>query len=177
MPNQVGTSQVIRFATFEVDLQAQELRKAGLRLKLTGQPFQVLAILLEQPGTVVTRDELQKRLWPDTFVGVGHNLNTAINKIREALGDSSENPRFVETLPRRRYRFIAPITVNGESTAGVPHAAKSRSTGEPESAKRTRAPLALALLGTVVLLVAGGFWIYKRHEIPTAPHQRMLSVD
>ena len=67
MPNQVGTSQVIRFATFEVDLHAQELRKAGLRLKLTGQPFQVLAILLEQPGTVVTREELQKRLWPDTF--------------------------------------------------------------------------------------------------------------
>jgi DNA-binding winged helix-turn-helix (wHTH) protein len=111
MPNQVGTSQVIRFATFEVDLQAQELRKAGLRLRLSGQPFQVLAILLEQPGVVVTREELQKRLWPDTFVDVDHNLNTAINKIREALGDSSENPRFVETLPRRGYRFIASITV------------------------------------------------------------------
>src|SRR5438128_9557682 len=106
---QCGTSQVIRFATFEVDLQAQELRKAGLRLKLSGQPFQVLAILLEQPGTVVTREELQKRLWPDTFVDVDHNLNTAINKIREALGDSSENPRFVETLPRRGYRFIASV--------------------------------------------------------------------
>jgi DNA-binding winged helix-turn-helix (wHTH) protein len=103
MPDQVGTSQVIRFATFEVDLQAQELRKAGLRLKLSGQPFQVLAILLEQPGVVVTREELQKRLWPDTFVDVDHNLNTAINKIREALGDSSENPRFVETLPRRGF--------------------------------------------------------------------------
>jgi Tol biopolymer transport system component/DNA-binding winged helix-turn-helix (wHTH) protein len=109
MPNQVGTSQVIRFATFEVDLQAQELRKGGLRLKLTGQPFQVLAILLERPGTVVTREELQKRLWPDTFVDVDHNLNTAINKIREALGDSSENPRFVETLPRRGYRFIGEV--------------------------------------------------------------------
>src|SRR5678810_798923 len=95
MPNQVGTSQVIRFATFEVDLQAQEVRKAGLRLKLTGQPFQVLAILLEQPGTVVTREELQKRLWPDTFVDVDHNLNTAVNKIREVLGDSADNPRYV----------------------------------------------------------------------------------
>jgi len=104
---QVGASQVIRFATFEVGLQAQELRKGGLRLKLTGQPFQVLAIL-EQPGTVVMREEVQKRLWPDTFVDVDHNLNTAINKIREALGDSSENPRFVETLPRRGYRFIEP---------------------------------------------------------------------
>src|SRR5262245_43322174 len=87
MPNQVGTIQVIRFATFEVDFHGQELRKAGLRLKLSGQPFQVLAVLLEQPGIVVTREELQKRLWPDTFVDVDHNLNTAINKIREALGD------------------------------------------------------------------------------------------
>ena len=111
---QVGTSQVIRFATFEVDLQAQELRKGGLRLKLTGQPFQVLAILLEQPGVIVTREELQKRLWPDTFVDVDHNLNTAINKIREALSDSPENPRFVETLPRRGYRFIAPVDGRGE---------------------------------------------------------------
>jgi Tol biopolymer transport system component/DNA-binding winged helix-turn-helix (wHTH) protein len=100
---------VIRFATFEVDLQTQELRKSGLRLKLSGQPFQVLAILLEQPGVVVTREELQKRLWPDTFVDVDHNLNTAINKIREVLGDSAENPRFVETLPRRGYRFIGAI--------------------------------------------------------------------
>src|SRR5262249_44417870 len=115
MPNQVSTNQVIRFATFEVDLQAQELRKAGLRLKLSGQPFQVLAILLEQPGTVVTREELQRRLWPDTFVDVDHNLNTAINKIREVLGDSAENPRFVETLPRRGYRFILPL--NGAHSA------------------------------------------------------------
>jgi DNA-binding winged helix-turn-helix (wHTH) protein len=103
------TAQLLRFATFEVDLQAGELRKGGLKLKLSGQPFQVLAILLESPGMVVTREELQKRLWPDTFVDVDHNLNTAINKIREALGDSSENPRFVETLPRRGYRFIAPV--------------------------------------------------------------------
>src|SRR6187399_2869622 len=115
MPDHVGTSQVIRFATFEVDLQAQELRKGGLRLKLSGQPFQVLAILLEQPGAVVTREELQKRLWPDTFVDVDHNLNTAINKIREVLGDSSESPRFVETLPRRGYRFIAPLYIGAGS--------------------------------------------------------------
>src|SRR5215475_13881307 len=119
MPNQVGTSQLIRFDTFEVDLQAQEVRKAGLRLKLSGQPFQVLAILLARPGTVVTREELQKRLWPDTFVDVDHNLNTAINKIREALGDSSENPRFVETLPRRGYRFVAPVNGNAPSATAV----------------------------------------------------------
>src|SRR5262250_1226429 len=124
MPNQVGTSQVIRFATFEVDLQAQELRKAGLRLKLSGQPFQVLAILLERRGQVVTRDELQKRLWPDTFVDVDHNLNTAINKIREALGDTAENPRFVETLARRGYRFIG--AVNGAEQARIAEAKPTR---------------------------------------------------
>jgi DNA-binding winged helix-turn-helix (wHTH) protein len=105
----------VRFGIFEVDLQAGELRKAGLKLKLTGQPFQVLAILLERPGGVVTRDELQKRLWPDTLVDVDHNLNTAINKIREVLGDSAESPRFVETLPRRGYRFIAPLEGSGEA--------------------------------------------------------------
>jgi len=89
------------------------LRKAGVKLKLTGQPFQVLVILLERPGEVVTREELQKRLWPDTFVDVDHNLNTAINKIREVLSDSAENPRYVETLPRKGYRFIE--AVNGAS--------------------------------------------------------------
>jgi DNA-binding winged helix-turn-helix (wHTH) protein/Tol biopolymer transport system component len=172
---QVGASQVIRFATFEVDLQAEELRKGGLRLKLTGQPFQVLAILLERPGTVVTRENLQKRLWPDTFVDVDHNLNTAINKIREALGDSSENPRFIETLPRRGYRFIGPITVDGTAAAEVAHAAETRSTSGPESAARTRRLVALALLGTVVLLMAGGFWIYKRRETATTPRQRTLT--
>ena len=106
----VPSPRLVRFETFEVDLRAGELRKAGVRVKLPGQPFQVLAILLESPGEVVTREELEKRLWPDTFVDVDHNLNTAINKIREVLGDSAESPRFVETLPRRGYRFIGPLT-------------------------------------------------------------------
>ena len=110
-------AQVVRFATFEVDLRAGELRKNGLRLKFSGQPLQVLVILLERPGEVVTREELQKRLWPDTFVDVDHNLNAAINKIRETLGDSAENPRFVETLARRGYRFIAPV--EGEEPSRV----------------------------------------------------------
>ena len=106
----VPSPRLVRFETFEVDIRAGELRQAGVRLKLPFQPFQVLAILLESPGEVVTREELRKRLWPDTFVDVDHNLNTAINKIREVLGDSAENPRFVETLPRRGYRFIGPLT-------------------------------------------------------------------
>src|SRR5277367_2582876 len=101
--------RLLRFENFEVDLRSGELRKAGVKLKFGGQPFQVLIVLMEHPGEVVTRDELQKRLWPDTFVDVDHNLNTAINKIREVLGDSAESPRFVETLPRRGYRFIGEL--------------------------------------------------------------------
>ena len=101
--------RLVRFGDFEVDLRSGELHKAGVKLKFGGQPFQVLTILLEQPGEVVTREELQKRLWPETFVDVDHNLNTAINKIREILGDSAERPRFVETLPRRGYRFIGEL--------------------------------------------------------------------
>src|SRR5437588_149374 len=114
----------LAFEPFEVDLRTGELRKAGVHLKLAGQPFQVLAILLEQPGEVVTREELQKRLWPDTFVDFDHNLNTAINKIREALGDSAERPRFVETLPRRGYRFVA--QVEGTRTTEPPGASGVR---------------------------------------------------
>jgi DNA-binding winged helix-turn-helix (wHTH) protein len=113
--------RLIKFGSFEVDLPAGELRKAGKRLKLTGQPFQILSILLEHAGEVVTREELQNRLWPDTFVDVDHNLNTAVNKIREVLGDSAESPRFVETLPRRGYRFIAPMEDSGVFGTAVRH--------------------------------------------------------
>ncbi len=101
--------RLVRFGAFEADLRTGELRKNGVKLKFSGQPFQVLVILLERPGDVVTREELQKRLWPDTFVDVERNLNTAVNKIREVLGDSAETPRFIETLSRRGYRFIAPV--------------------------------------------------------------------
>ncbi|HEY6946254.1 MAG TPA: winged helix-turn-helix domain-containing protein, partial [Candidatus Acidoferrum sp.] len=118
----------VRFGVFEVDIIAGELRKNGLRLRLPAQPFQVLAILLERPGEVVTREELRERLWPgDTFVDFDHSLSTAINKIREALSDSAENPRFVETRPRRGYRFIAPVTTiervrqfSGQETVATP---------------------------------------------------------
>jgi Tol biopolymer transport system component/DNA-binding winged helix-turn-helix (wHTH) protein len=101
--------RLLRFGKFEVDVETGELRKDGVKLKFSGQPFQVLSILLERPGEVVTREQLQRRLWPDTFVDVDHNLNTAVNKIREVLGDSAEAPQFVETLPRRGYRFIGQV--------------------------------------------------------------------
>jgi DNA-binding winged helix-turn-helix (wHTH) protein len=105
-----SSSRLIRFGVFEAYLRSGELRKNGLKVRLPGQPFEVLAMMLERPGEVVTREELQKRLWPDgTFVDFDHSLNNAINKIREVLGDSAESPRFVETLARRGYRFIAPV--------------------------------------------------------------------
>src|SRR5260370_11989553 len=101
---------VIRFGPFELDLGTGELRKHGLKTRLQQQPFRVLALLLEHPGEVVTREELRQAIWPaDTFVGFDEGLDATIYKLRNALGDSSENPRFVETLPRRRYRFIAPV--------------------------------------------------------------------
>src|SRR5882724_6776806 len=110
MPPSSSESRLVRFAVFEVDLAAGELRKNGARLRLQEQPFQVLAVLLENAGRVVTREDLRQKIWPaDTFVDFDHSLNTAVNKIRDVLGDSAPSPRFVETLPRRGYRFIAPV--------------------------------------------------------------------
>jgi cholera toxin transcriptional activator len=115
VPGPQNSSRVLRFGVFEADLRAGELRKSGIKLRLTGQPFQVLAVLLERAGEVVTREELQQKLWAsDTFVDFDHSLNTAINRVREVLGDSASSPRYVETLARRGYRFIAPI--QSEST-------------------------------------------------------------
>jgi DNA-binding winged helix-turn-helix (wHTH) protein len=102
--------QVVRFSGFEVDLHARELRKAGSRVRLQDQPFHILAMLLERRGDIVTREEMRERLWPDgTFVDFEHSVNAAIKRLRAALGDTAENPRFVETLHRRGYRFVAPI--------------------------------------------------------------------
>ena len=116
MPIPHSNPRVARFGIFELDLSAGELRKSGVKLRLQGQPFQVLALLLEHAGEVVTREELQQKLWPsDTFVDFDHSLNTAINKVREALGDSASSPRYVETLARRGYRFIAPVQSDGHS--------------------------------------------------------------
>lgn len=105
-----ANARLYRFGIYEVDVRSGELRKNGAKLKLQEQPFQVLAMLLERPGEALTRDQLRQRLWPaDTFVDFDHSLNTAINKLRDALGDSAANPRFIETLAKRGYRFIAPV--------------------------------------------------------------------
>ncbi len=110
MEQPTGHARIVRFGVFEVDLRSGELHKQGLKIRLQEQPFEILAMLLEHPGDVVTREELQKKLWHgETFVDFEHGLNKAINKIREALGDSADTPRFVETLPRRGYRFVYPV--------------------------------------------------------------------
>jgi Tol biopolymer transport system component/DNA-binding winged helix-turn-helix (wHTH) protein len=164
-------ARLVRFGTFEVDLRSGELRKAGVKLKLTGQPFQVLTILLEHPGEVVTREELQNRLWPNTFVDGDHNLNTAINKIREALGDSAENPRFVETLPRRGYRFLGDVETVGDGFGGL-GAAHLRHPDVPRSPQNPQVQPAFVKAKGLrslirwlapVLLIAIAAFFYFRH--------------
>jgi Tol biopolymer transport system component/DNA-binding winged helix-turn-helix (wHTH) protein len=167
----IPDARVVRFATFEVDLRSGEVRKGGVKLKLSGQPFQVLAILLERPGEVVTREELQKRLWPDTFVDVDHNLNAAINKIREVLGDAAENPRFVETLPRRGYRFIVPVEGAGTG-ARTTENTKTKTAG---SKRRSWALSVAVLVCTLAFLAVAGLFLYKRQNASTSPKQRTLT--
>jgi TolB-like protein len=109
----------LRFGSFEVDLESREIRKQGMRIRLEEKPFQILELLLQQAGQLVTRRALREKLWPETFVGYEHCLNTAINKLRELLGDSAQSSRFIETVPRRGYRFVLPV----ETFAGANSAA------------------------------------------------------
>src|ERR1700720_3738348 len=122
MPDTTQAPAVRRFGAFEVNLQSGELRKNGMRVRLSGQPFQILAVLVERPGELVTREELRFRLWPaDTFVDFDHGLNNAVARIREVLDDSSDTPKYVETVPRRGYRFVAPVAdVSPAATAKSP---------------------------------------------------------
>jgi len=182
--------RAVRFGVFEVDFAAGELRKHGIRIKLRGeQPFQVLSILLEHPGEVITREELCKKLWPaDTFVDFEHSLATAIGKIREALGDSADNPRYIETLPRRGYRFIANVTVLSAdplnkvqpATRDIPRAEDH---GQVELASKAEVPKpqpwarawkisAFALVPALVILMA---WIVHSASRPSS-NIRSLAV-
>src|SRR5215467_2173521 len=105
-----SASRTLRFSSFEVDLRSAELRKHGVRIKLQDQPFRILSLLLEHPGDVVTREELRQQLWQDhTFVDFDRGLNKAIAKLRSALGDSAESPRYIETIPRHGYRLLVPV--------------------------------------------------------------------
>jgi Tol biopolymer transport system component/DNA-binding winged helix-turn-helix (wHTH) protein len=171
MESSARPPRLIRFGVFEVDPEAGELRKQGLKIKLQEQPFQVLALLLEQPGRVVTRDELQNKLWStETFVDFEHGVNTAISKIREALGDSAENPRFVETLARRGYRFIAPVVGVGGVRPNVGAGLAPSADGEGKALPYKFAALAAIVVIAVALGVAGWFWFRRlRATTPEGP--------
>jgi eukaryotic-like serine/threonine-protein kinase len=173
--------RLIRFGIFEADLSAGELRKGGSRIRLQEQPFQILAMLLERPGQIITREELRSRLWPeDTFVDFEHGVNSAVARLRDALGDSADRPHYVETLPRRGYRLIVTVEgappspptapVNDSSSPGngypvaqteaVP-APQVLAPPSPATSPRRRRLLALAILGAVVLGLAG-YSFYSR---------------
>src|ERR1039458_2180251 len=158
MPAQNG---VVRFGSFEADLCAGELRRNGIRLKLQSQPFRVLALLLQRPGQILTREELQRELWPSgTFVDYEQGLATAVNKARDALGDSSANPRFIETVPRQGYRFIAPVTTVLRESPGLPLPVRS-----PGGSRRIRIYFIAAVAALASLVLVG--WLlhkpYPRH--------------
>src|ERR1035438_5127021 len=170
--HQEKTASRFRFGLFEADADSGELRRSGVRIRLQAQPFRVLICLLERNGEVVTREEMQQRLWgTDTIVDFDHSLGTAINKLREALGDSAENPRFIETLARRGYRFLAPVTVAdsrlAETTPHVREFAESAQSVEAEAARESAAiaPVhgraiwvrVVAGVSAAMLLLAGGF--------------------
>lgn len=153
---------VVRFGVFEVDLSAGEVRKAGLRQKLTGQPFQLLQALLERPGEIVTRDELQQRIWPDnTFVDYDLGLKKAVNRLREVLGDSADSPRFIETIPRRGYRFIGSVTAPAiPAQLGEPHPAVSEASASTESSRDNRAAFLRRFIPTFVLLAIAAILLW-----------------
>lgn len=164
-------AQIVRFGVFEADLQTGELHKNGVRVSLQGQPFQVCAILLERSGELVTREELRQKVWPeDTFVDFDQALNTAITKIRIALGDDADNPRFVETLPRRGYRFIAPVE-KPSLQAHPPRAPKERF-------ERLRAKARWISVGaTLLALLSGiGVWRFSRKTAVSMPSVEVVPL-
>jgi len=195
--------QRVRFGPFEADLETHELWKNGIRVKLGGQPFEILAMLLNRPGQMVLREELQKEIWAaDTFVDFNHGLNAAVNKLRETLSDSAEEPKYIETLPRRGYRFIGKIenAVGPAAVAAVPPASESTLVAPPPVAPVDRGPTpvavrakpvrarrwmrwaALVITGLVVVkggLMARRWWRFAQPELQEAvgklAEARMLS--
>lgn len=190
--------RIVRFGVFEVDLSAGELRKSGMRIKLQGQPLEVLGMLLQRPGEVIGREELRQKLWPtDTFVDFDHGVNTAINRLREALGDSAETPRFIETVPRRGYRFIGAVNCEAENrtepsalTEEKPDAGEKPTRLAPvglldaEAARwnTTRRKLwaaGLGLVGLCALFAVGFYWFTSSssNRPPRVLRYRQLTTD
>jgi Tol biopolymer transport system component/DNA-binding winged helix-turn-helix (wHTH) protein len=168
------TQTSISFGPFVADLQAQELRKHHVRLRLPGQSFQILKMLLERPGELVTREELQQALWPsETFVDFEHGVNAAVNRLREALGDSADNPAFIETLTRRGYKFIAPVEIPASEDSKIPGLVTTQETPRQKNIlKRASAVAAVAVL----LLVFVAIW-RSQPRPPTAINTVRITND
>jgi eukaryotic-like serine/threonine-protein kinase len=165
-----SAGRFVRFGSFEADLQEGALTKMGIRIRLQEQPFRILALLLERSGQLVTREEIRQTLWsPDTFVGFDDALNTAVRKLREALNDSADNPRFLETVPRRGYRFVAPVAWPAE-TQGV----------APTKSRVRRYPylwLAAAVIVIVAVTAVGGYWYLRRPNSKTTAEYPIVLAD
>jgi len=172
-------SRILKFGMFAVDLEAGELSKSGVRQKLTGQPFEVLRLLLEHPQQIVTRQELQERIWPEhTFVDYDLALRKAITRVREALGDSAENPRFIETIPRKGYRFIAPVSGNGVGDVVVePPDSEVATAATLRSRCNLRFRIGLGLVEAALLLFffAARYW-WRRPTAGAVPQIHSLAV-
>jgi DNA-binding winged helix-turn-helix (wHTH) protein len=177
----LATARYVRFGPLQIDQQRQEVTKNGTRLKLQGKVYQVLLTLLEKPGEVVTREELRQRLWPaDTHVNYDANVNTTVNKLRQALGDSSEKPLYIETVPRRGYCFVMqpefsdhPAPANAAASVTVPHA---NSTAVPQAANGDTSSsgiwITLGVIGLILagmLLGAGITKLWILHTMPSSP--------
>jgi TolB-like protein/DNA-binding winged helix-turn-helix (wHTH) protein/tetratricopeptide (TPR) repeat protein len=163
-------ADIVRFGVFQFDRKASELRKAGVKVKLQDQPLRVLTVLVERAGQVITREELQQRVWPsDVYVTFDQGLNNAIKKVRDALGDSADNPRFVETVAKRGYRFIAPVSVESDPVVAP------RVEPEPPSDRQARfgppvlPKIAWIALAAVSILAATGYWVWHRAPIRDRP--------
>ena len=164
-----GKARIVRFGNFEVDLESGELRHKGLRVKLQGQPFQVLAALLERPGKVVTREELRVKLWPaDTFVDFDHSLNAAVKRLREALGDSAETPSFIETIARRGYRFLGNVDLPAATLSNLSELKTPATITYRAGARRWQ--FGVAALAALVISGGVAVWFNWHRALPSLPH-------
>jgi TolB-like protein/DNA-binding winged helix-turn-helix (wHTH) protein len=168
-------ARILRFDDFELDVRAGQLRKRGSRLRLQGQPLQVLAALLNRAGDVVTREELRSEIWSaDTFVDFDHSLHNAIARIREALGDSPDSPRYIETLPRRGYRFVTPVErVGAQAPSDSPQSAPPSEVSVTSRVSKPRAFVVTALLALVVIAFV---WLARTGTHPTSAAPRLNSI-
>jgi TolB-like protein/DNA-binding winged helix-turn-helix (wHTH) protein/Tfp pilus assembly protein PilF len=178
-PNPYQT--IVRFGVYELDLQAGVLRKNGMRIRCQEQPLQVLAALLERPGELITREELRKRVWPeDTFVDFDHALNTAVKKIRAALNDDADFPRYIETVPRRGYRFIAPVTEEAVQVFDAPATLAAAASQEGDNLQEEPFQMRWLMVSLAIAAVASGFYYMNAHRtrasVVAAPEHVILAV-